>query len=320
MALNYSRNQLVDNASLVAAINDELEKIDIALADAVSRSGYAPNALSATLDAGGNDVINVGTMSVNDFLVDGAQVPSLQDLAEDYAAYLAVFQQIQTDTEDARDAALDAQTASEAAQLAAETAQTGAETAETGAVAAQGLAEDARDAAQLAETNAETAEAGAVTAQGLAEDARDAAQLAETNAETAQSAAETAQAGAEIAETNAETAQAGAEAAEASAQAIVDNFYLPLEVTASRTLTASDNKRVLYVTSAATLTLPEDATEALPVGFAVDIQKGVAGTVDVATEGTDVLQSAGGSEILTQYAWASVIKLESGIWAIVGDV
>jgi septal ring factor EnvC (AmiA/AmiB activator) len=292
MAIDYSRNTLVNNASLVAAINDELEKIDVALADAVSRSGYAPNALAATLDAGGNDVINVGTMSVDDFLVDGAQVPSLQDLAEDYAAYLATFQQIQSDTE-----------------------------------AAQAAAEDARDAAQLAETNAETAEAGAVTAQGLAEDARDAAQLAETNAETAQSAAEVAQAAAEaaqsaaeIAETNAETAQAGAEAAEASAQSVVDNFYLPLEVTASRTLTASDNKRVLYVTAAATLTLPEDATEALPVGFAVDIQKSVAGTVDVATEGTDVLQSAGSSEIITQYAWASVIKLESGIWAIVGDV
>lgn len=285
MALNYSRNQLVDNASLVAAINDELEKIDIALADAVSRSGYAPNALSATLDAGGNDVINVGTMSVNDFLVDGAQVPSLQDLAEDYAAYLAVFQQIQTDTEAARDAALAAQTASEAAQLAAETAQAGAEAAETGAVAAQGLAEAARDAAQLAETNAETAQLAAETAQ-----------------------------------TGAEAAQVGAEAAEADAQAIVDNFYLPLEVTTSRTLTASDNKRVLYVTAAATLTLPEDATEALPAGFAADIQKGAAGTVGVATQGTDVLQSAGGSEILTQYSWASVIKLESGIWAIVGDV
>lgn len=285
MALDYSRNQLVNNASLVAAINDELEKIDVALADAVSRSGYAPNALSDTLDAGGNDVINVGTMSVDDFLLDGAQVPSLQDLAEDYATYLAVFEQIESDTEDARDAALSAQTASEAAQLAAETAQTGAEAAETGAVAAQGLAEDARDAAQLAETNAETAQQAA-----------------------------------ELAQSEAEAAQSGAEAAEASAQSIVDNFYLPLEVTASRTLTASDNKRVLYVTSAATLTLPEDATESLPVGFAVDIQKGVAGTVDVATEGTDVLQSAGGSEILTQYAWASIIKLESGIWAIVGDV
>lgn len=313
MALDYSRNTLVNNASLVAAINDELEKIDTALADALSRSGFAPNAMSDTFDAGGNDVINVGIMSVDDFLIDGAQVPSLQDLAEDYAAYLAVFEQIESDTEDARDAALAAQTASE--------------TAETGAVTAQGLAETARDAAQLAETNAETAQSAAEVAQAAAEAAETGALAAQTAAETAQTGAETAetnavaaQTAAELAETNAETAQAGAEAAEASAQSIVDNFYLPLEVTASRTLTASDNKRVLYVTATATLTLPEDATEALPVGFAVDIQKGVAGTVDVATEGTDILQTPGGNEIFTQYAWASVVKLDSGVWAMTGDV
>lgn len=211
MSLDYSRVELVNNASLVSAINDELEKIETALADGLSRSGEAPNALGAALDAGGYDLLNVGTVSVDVLLIDGEQVPSLEDLAEDYATYLASFEAIETAAEAARDAAITAQGLAEAAQTQAEAAQAGAELAETNASISATNAATSESNAATSESNAASSESAAATSASNAATSESNASSSETNA--AQSATD-----AQTAETNAETAETNA-AASASAAA-----------------------------------------------------------------------------------------------------
>lgn len=55
MAVKYSRSPVAS----VPAINNELQKIQVALEDAVSRTGAAPNQLEATLDANSQRIINL---------------------------------------------------------------------------------------------------------------------------------------------------------------------------------------------------------------------------------------------------------------------
>lgn len=55
MAVNYNRSP----AASVPSINNELEKIQVALQDAVSRTGTGPNQLEATIDANSQRIINL---------------------------------------------------------------------------------------------------------------------------------------------------------------------------------------------------------------------------------------------------------------------
>ena len=138
MSVVYNRTVVVNNASRWDAVNDELEKIQTALTDALSRSGAAPNAMADTLDMGDNDILNVGTISVDDLLIDGAQVPSLDDLAEAYAGYLADLNDVVDDADDQFNVYL-----GQAAQ-----AVTDAETAETNAQGHESAASDYADEAE----------------------------------------------------------------------------------------------------------------------------------------------------------------------------
>ena len=55
MAVKYSRSPVAS----VPAINNELQKIQVALEDAVSRKGDGPNQLEATVDANSQRIINL---------------------------------------------------------------------------------------------------------------------------------------------------------------------------------------------------------------------------------------------------------------------
>lgn len=55
-------------------INSNFQAIDVALQDAVSRSGQAPNQMDADFDMNGNDILNVDNIDVNTLTIDGVPV------------------------------------------------------------------------------------------------------------------------------------------------------------------------------------------------------------------------------------------------------
>jgi len=298
----YTPTPISNIYSSVNTINQNWDDIADALDLTLARDGSTPNQMESSIDMNSNDIINAGAIYMDQLFVDGARIPSLQEIGETYADMLVALA-----------AGEAAQLAAEQAQAAAETAQIGAETAETNAVAAQTAAEAAQTAAETAQTNAETAETNAATSETNAAQSATDAQTAQAAAELAETNAETAQAAAELAQTNAETA-------ESNTQAIVDNFFSVVDVSTSKTVTSADNRTVQRVTAAATITLPEDTTENLPAGFTIEVMKDTTGTVGFAVEGTDVLRTSAGTDILTQYNWATAVKIASGVWAIYGDL
>ena len=88
------------------------------------------------------------------------------------------------------------------------------------------------------------------------------------------------------------------------------------------TLTASDAALVIWTTNSSpvTITLPEDATEDLPVGFQCVIIQYGSGKVTFEVEGSDDLFASGGLVSTAQrYSSCSVIKKESGVWWLGGE-
>lgn len=95
----------------------------------------------------------------------------------------------------------------------------------------------------------------------------------------------------------------------------------PIEVTGALTLSEIHYGRDLIVTAAATITLPEDATEALPDGFFANVKRRTASVVGFAVEGTDVVESiGGGTAIANENGWVTAKKDESGVWSLIGDL
>lgn len=96
--------------------------------------------------------------------------------------------------------------------------------------------------------------------------------------------------------------------------------------TASYTLTAADNGKIVEMNVAAgnTLTLPETSTEALPAGFQVAVVQIGAGQVTVAKEGSDTIKSKDSNLKLTgQYSVATIYKRTAGSpndWFLGGDL
>lgn len=90
-------------------------------------------------------------------------------------------------------------------------------------------------------------------------------------------------------------------------------------LSASRLATITDDNNRLINDSANdyTITLPEDATEALPVGFEFMAYRASTGRLIFATEGTDVLEGEG-TEIEGAGLAAVVFKRAAGIWSIIG--
>lgn len=89
------------------------------------------------------------------------------------------------------------------------------------------------------------------------------------------------------------------------------------------TVTASDAGGFVYVNNASAnvVTLPEDSTEDLEVGFWCKVGQLGAGDTSFATEGTDLLVSEGSMDtIRTQYVSAIATKQASGVWILEGDL
>lgn len=114
MAVKYQRNP----ASTIGAINNELQKIQVALEDAVSRTGTAPNQLEATLDANSQRIINLPEPETNTEPVRKADFDELgNNLRSD--VYTAV-RNAEDATDNANAAASSANTAANRANNAAD--------------------------------------------------------------------------------------------------------------------------------------------------------------------------------------------------------
>ena len=88
-------------------------------------------------------------------------------------------------------------------------------------------------------------------------------------------------------------------------------------------VTNTDLKTLITLTNTSdvTLILPEDSTEDLVDGFPTEILQGGSGKVTVATEGSDVVETAATTTNLrTMNSHASIVKKESGVWFLSGDI
>lgn len=152
-----------NTTAFVNEINANFDELVAILDDLVSRSGSdgEPNTIEANVDFNSNDINNVGTLRCDVLLIDNAQIPSLEDIQEAFAAFEV----------DIADAVAQAEVALEDDIAAADavfqsylTTASGyvddAEAARDASQTAQGLAEDAQAGAELAEDNAEAWAAG----------------------------------------------------------------------------------------------------------------------------------------------------------------
>lgn len=113
--------------------------------------------------------------------------------------------------------------------------------------------------------------------------------------------------------------------AELAAAVTADRRTLLLAVTASRTLTATDEGLLLWdqVAAGATITVPTDAALNLPVGYWVDIQRlntaGQTGTTTISAAGV-TLVSEGGKTAVMPGGRARLHKVAAGVWALTGNL
>jgi hypothetical protein len=92
---------------------------------------------------------------------------------------------------------------------------------------------------------------------------------------------------------------------------------------ASFTLALTDaNTRVrCNAAGAITVTVPLNATVAFPFGTAIDLWREGAGTVTVAAAGGVTIRSSGNRlNLASQYSWATLVKIATDTWALMGEV
>ena len=89
----------------------------------------------------------------------------------------------------------------------------------------------------------------------------------------------------------------------------------------SYTIDAADETSIIRFTnaSAVTVTVPANATEALPIGYIVHLHQAGAGTVTVAGEGGVSVNSSLSLSSAAQYSALSLFKLGEDEWVLVGD-
>lgn len=217
MAVSYDKNNQTSGLNSAERLNAELTKIQTALLDAVSRSGNAPNAMSADLDLGGNDLLNVDTVHCSELLVDGAPLPSVENIIEAFEdGQAALDDSIAQAQQDLNYAVVEATNDLNNAVAQAES--------------------DLNSAVSSAES---TIQGYVSTAQSAAADA----QLAQAAASSHATDAENAQVAAEAAQVAAESAQAAAESARDETADLVASVELP-------EITAADAGKVLSVSPA----------------------------------------------------------------------
>lgn len=93
--------------------------------------------------------------------------------------------------------------------------------------------------------------------------------------------------------------------------------------TASYTLLLTDAaSRLITVTStsATTVTIPTNASVAFPIGTAIDVIQMSSGQVTIAATSPAAVSGTPGVKLRTQYSSATMIKLDTDSWVVVGDL
>ena len=73
--------------------------------------------------------------------------------------------------------------------------------------------------------------------------------------------------------------------------------------------------------SACTMTIPTNASVAFPIGTRIEIEQNGAGQVQILAAGGVTLNSQGGkTKILGQYATCFIIKKDTNIWTLAGNL
>lgn len=84
MAVIPNLNPVTSGYNL-SKINDNFQKIEQAFQEVLGRGGDLPNHMESDLDMNGNDLLNIGLLSVDDITVDGESVLGVLERAEEAA-------------------------------------------------------------------------------------------------------------------------------------------------------------------------------------------------------------------------------------------
>lgn len=100
------------------------------------------------------------------------------------------------------------------------------------------------------------------------------------------------------------------------------NLTLNAQTGTTYTLALTDNGRLVTLSnaSAITLTVPTNASVAFPTGAIVNIQQIGAGQVTVAGAGGVTVTSTPGLKLRAQYSAASIVKVGTDSWTLIGDL
>lgn len=100
------------------------------------------------------------------------------------------------------------------------------------------------------------------------------------------------------------------------------NLTLNAQTGTTYTLVLTDNGKLVTLSnaSAITLTVPTNASVAFPTGSIVNIQQIGAGQVTVAGAGGVTVTSTPGLKLRAQYSAASLVKVGTDSWTLIGDL
>jgi hypothetical protein len=86
-------------------------------------------------------------------------------------------------------------------------------------------------------------------------------------------------------------------------------------------LTDADNVLVLFANSSAiTATIPLNSSVAFPVGCQIQILRTGSSTVQVIGDAGVTVRTTDGAYIRTQYSSATIVKIATNEWVLIGDV
>lgn len=318
MAVDATLTPLVSGYNL-AKIQTNFDALETALLDAVSRSGTTPNTMSADFDMNSNDILNVGNIDVTSITVSGETLVVDELLAQGPAG---------ADGADGADGVTPS--------VSLGTVSTGA--AGTSVIISNsGVAPDVvlNFTIPRGDTGASGAGSGDLLA---AQNLNDLASKPTAFANIKVAASDSATGVVELA-TNAEGIT-GTDTARAVTPAVLEAVMVDRvdpefviaktqviginsQVGTTYTLATGDAGKLVELSNAAaiTLTVPTNATVALPVNTVIDIIQQGAGQVSVAAAVGVTIRSSGSKLKLTgQYSGASLIKRGTNEWYLVGDI